>query len=166
MLVRDIVQNNRTASLIVLIGLTVIALTFIVYEARGRSAGRSRPGRVFCTVDDGATVFEDSTEKVPPFEHDGKEAVHAAMFVTKGGDKPFVGYLERCTANAKRQIEEARAQSLPVPMVSPLMEAKKPLDPAAPWVADSNREQFEQVTTVVGPDGSREGLHAISPGQR
>jgi hypothetical protein len=59
----------------------------------------------FYSDDDGRTFFEDSLYKFPPFDHDGKTAVGAVVYVDAHNDK-FVGYLTRYTAETKRQLQK------------------------------------------------------------
>jgi hypothetical protein len=89
------------AALVVLIG-SVVA---IIVQARG--GGMSGvAGDSYYTVDDGATYFVDSRTKNPPFDHDGKQAVRAHLFVC--GGKKVVGYLERYTPDALQALEEVK----------------------------------------------------------
>jgi len=62
----------------------------------------------FYSVDDGATYFTAPVDLVPPFDWKGKQAVRAAVFTCDGGATRFVGYLERYTPAAKKQVETAR----------------------------------------------------------
>ena len=43
------------------------------------------PGSAFYTTDDGATLFTDGADRLPPFDHDGKAAVMAAVFSCDNG---------------------------------------------------------------------------------
>ncbi len=52
--------------------------------------------RVFFSDDDGKTWFADSPTRIPPFQHDGKEAVRCFVFQADGG-QPFAGYLRKYT---------------------------------------------------------------------
>jgi hypothetical protein len=79
------------------------AIAFIYYQFRP-----DRPsGKEWYTNDDGQSWFKDSARKVPPFQHDGKEAVFAKVYECHG--KKFVGYLMRYKPDGKRRMEEARA---------------------------------------------------------
>jgi len=59
----------------------------------------------FYSDDDGQTYFKDSVYKLAPFDHDGRIANIA--IVCTDGTRNFVGYLERFTPEAKKQLEHA-----------------------------------------------------------
>jgi hypothetical protein len=54
--------------------------------------GDPPPITVFYTDDDGATWFADSPSNVPPYDHNGKQAVRCSVY--EGGGKTFVGYMK------------------------------------------------------------------------
>lgn len=104
--IREKMNDNQNATIVVTSIIIVLTLAFIFY----RTLGSSEPPVVLSekgwfTTDDGATWFVDDLKKIPPFKtSDGKIAVRAFLF--KCGDgKPFVGYLQAYTAAAKRQLE-------------------------------------------------------------
>ncbi len=85
----------------------VLVVLAIFWLASGSSSGPSEPTRAFYTVDDGATWFPDSIDKIPPFEYQGKQAVRAYVFRCPDG-KEFVGYLERYNDQAKAILDRFR----------------------------------------------------------
>jgi hypothetical protein len=84
------------------------------------------PNKIYFTDDDGKTWFADDRSKLPPFDHAGKPAVVAHVY--KCGDKTFVAFLERLTAEAKAGAKNSGTQG-----GSETIEIKKPLT-AGPWV--------------------------------
>jgi hypothetical protein len=82
----------------------VAGVAAIVWQVRSAMP----PGRVvpeaYYTTDGGKTFFADTEERVPPFDHNGQEAVRAMRF--KCGGTEFVGYLQRFNADAKKTLEE------------------------------------------------------------
>jgi len=100
---REWVDKNKRASTIASIVLLGAAAVFLYYQFRPERP----PTTEWYTVDDGRTWFRDSIRKVPPFEHDGKEAVLAKVFECHG--QKFVGYLKRYTPAGKRRMDEYRA---------------------------------------------------------
>ena len=75
------------------IGIIVLGLIFVIVELSGGGAPRF-PTKSYYSVDDGASYFSDDIKLVPPFDHDGKQAVRAYLYKCEGG-KEFVGFLER-----------------------------------------------------------------------
>jgi hypothetical protein len=55
----------------------------------------SPPTRAWYTVDDGVTRFEDELERLPPFDHQGKQAVRTHVFSCDDGKTTFVAYLQK-----------------------------------------------------------------------
>src|SRR5947207_15826357 len=86
------------------IAIIVIALGIIIWQMMP-----DRPARVmtksYFTTDDGKTYFEDSADKVAPFDKDGKEAVRAHVFKC-GQGAPFVGYLEKLDPKVKQRLDD------------------------------------------------------------
>ncbi len=120
--VRQGPTNARKLTIAVAIGVTVIALWFIISHLRS-GAGRSLPAegrQAFYSDDDGKTWFSDSAGRIPPFLHDGKEAVAAHMAVDRNGN-PYVLYLERFTPEGKRRLAGGTG--------APLMDHPAVLDP-------------------------------------
>ena len=75
------------------------ALCLSIVELRAnRKTYPSGPPDEYFTDDDGQTFFVASSNNIPPFDHNGRQAVHALVFEC-GGQK-FVGYMERYTPAA------------------------------------------------------------------
>ncbi len=115
--------------------------------------------------DDGQTWFADSTYLVPPFEHNGKTAVIAAVFSYDDGKKQFCAYLAKFTPEAKQQLEsalaEAKVAGKPPGSVSLYrdprfmsqgMLAKRP-GAGNPWISYGDPRSSE-VLSPHSPDGS------------
>jgi hypothetical protein len=92
------------------LGIAVAALAVVLgavavgYQVSAMGPARPTAPQTFYTVDDGKTLFADSTELLPPFDHKGKQAVRAYVYECDG--KRFVAYLERFTDQAKRMVKE------------------------------------------------------------
>lgn len=105
--IRETLNRNPSIATGTTLAIIVIAVAFIVYSYSQGGSSAKQPTKAFFTVDDGKTCFTDDITKLPPFDHDGKEAVRVMRFRCGNGE-PFSGYLERYTAEAKKQLEEAR----------------------------------------------------------
>ena len=94
------------------IGVIVLVLGYIVFGTAGRGAnGGPAPvaNRAFYSDDDGAHWFADDVTKVPPFDHNGKQAVRAKVYRCDG--KTFVNHMERYTPEAHKRLEQAYARA-------------------------------------------------------
>jgi hypothetical protein len=100
----------------------------------------------FFTVDDGKTFFRASMDNVPPFDHEGKQAVHAYVF--ECGGKQFVGYVERYTPEAHKSILSGQ-RTAQIEMYG--RELKKP--GSAEWIKSGDLAATVRVTNVKCPDG-------------
>jgi hypothetical protein len=167
--IREKLNDNPGVTTGVTAAIVVIAVAFIIWQLLP-----SRPSiatKDYYTVDDGATYFKDDIKKVPPFVYEGKEAVRVRVFrCAKGG--PFVGYLEKYTPTAKKQLEAAQnpppsGPNGPAPGFNPMMESemmngrlvKKPGDKK--WVSQQD-PAYQQVVDVKCPDGSTD-IELVTP---
>jgi hypothetical protein len=109
--IRETLNRNPIITTGATIGIILIAIIYIVYSLWPKGGGDFiPPAKTFYSVDDGATWFEESAEKVPPFTHNGKEAVRAHVFVCNDGTT-FVGYLERYNAEGKAKLDKVMASA-------------------------------------------------------
>ena len=165
-------MNKKQTLAIVGVVLIVVSAALIIYQVR--SAGGSKPvTKAFYTVDDGQNWFADSSERLPPFDHEGKQAVRAYVF-RYGSGKPFVGYLERFTENAKKQLEKIPAPSSQSPDKAPSFEQqsfvnqikaagseiKKP--GGNRWYSSQNAPA-EAIAMPIPEGGKREDLEVCVP---
>lgn len=81
--------------------LLIIAGTGVVIWQETRPKPRDEPVlRAYYTTDDGKTWFTDDAERLPPFDHDGRQAVRLHLFTCDEGKTRFVGYLEKLPEEA------------------------------------------------------------------
>jgi hypothetical protein len=145
------------------IGVILLALIFLIYQVIGPSGPRLIT-KAYYTADDGASYFPDDIGLVPPFDHDGKQAVKAYVF--KGpGVREFVGYLERYTDDAKKMIESDRARGGAGPM-DPAMatgvEVKAPLTGDQGWVKGM-LPAADKIRAARCPDDSQDIPQPVTP---
>jgi len=118
------------------------------------------PERAFFTVDDGKTTFIDDASQLPPFQHDGKEAVRA--YIVECNGKRAVNHLERYTPEGKQamlKLREAQKHAHGPPpgqLVAAAQqrgrEVKRPGD--ANWTPTSNSEATAAIITPKPPPGA------------
>src|SRR4051794_37476393 len=100
---RQWIDKNKNMTTTASVAVVVGAIAFMVYSMRG-----DRPQtKDWFTTDEGQTWFKDSNRKVPPFDHNGKEAVFAKVYECHG--QKFVAYMKRFKPDGKRRMDEARA---------------------------------------------------------
>ena len=167
MAMRDVLNQHKVAvsagAAVVVIG--AVALT--AYSLMGDGGPRQRTQEYF-TVDDGRTLFADSVDRLPPFDHHGKPAVRARVFTTDGGRTQFVAYLERYTPTAIKLLTDAnaaRAAGRPAKIdrnSAEIMlrgtEVKKPGE--ANWIDPKDMRNRARVTNVPTPaNGTLEAVY-------
>lgn len=102
---REKMNENPQVTTGVTIGIIVLALALIVWQLW--PAAPIQPlTQAYYTVDDGKSYFVDDIERVPPFQHEGKEAVRAHVMVCGEKGTPFVGWMEKFTPEAKKKLDE------------------------------------------------------------
>ena len=156
--IRETLNKNQTLTTGATIAIIVIAIGIIVWQMMPE-----RPQRIitksYFTVDDGKTWFEESAEKLAPFDKDGKEAVRAHLFRCGENGEKFVGYLEKLHPEAKRRLDEFQSNPSNKGRVMPgqaEMEegARLVKRPGAPkWLSETS-PMASQITTIKCKDGS------------
>jgi len=156
--IRETLNKNQTLTTGATIAIIVIAIGIIVWQMMPE-----RPQRIvtksYYTIDDGRTWFEDNSDKLVPFDKDGKEAVRAHLFKCGENGEKFVGYLEKLDPRIKARLDEFNANPNNRGRVMPgQAEAeeggrlvKRPGDPK--WMPDNN-PAAARITTIRCKDGS------------
>ena len=169
---RETLNRNPAITTGATIAIIVVALIYISLQMFG--SGRppiSTKG--YFTTDDGATKFADSLDNLPPYIHNGKQAVRVYVFKCSDG-KEFVAYLERYTPEAKKILEKSRETAKANPqdimareaafsmVVQNGKEAKKALDPG-PWIPNRDYIRYSQVVQINCPEGKSDSLEPVEP---
>ena len=108
--IRETLNENPRLTTGVTAGIIAVTLIWIIWSnlGGGGAATINDGGQVFFTDDDGKSWFADDAKKVPPFDHNGKEAFRAHVYKCDG--KTFVNHMERYTPAAKKKMEEIMAK--------------------------------------------------------
>jgi hypothetical protein len=169
--IRDLLNRNPKMAARVVGGVLVVLVGLAAYQvwhAFGSSTS-SIANKQFFSDDDGETYFVASASNLPPFDHNGKQAVRALVF-SCGDGKPFVGQLQRYTADAKAKLEKIRSGPAPTgprsmnaedPEAAGL-EIKKPRNATAAWVKRGD-PAYAEVSRVTCPDGTVSQLQPVTP---
>lgn len=111
--IRETLNENPRLTTGITIAIIVVVFGFIAWQWRGASsqgAGAANSGHMYYfSDDDGKSYFPDDAAKIPPFNHNGKEAVRARVMRCDG--KTFVNHLERFTPDAKKKLEAINAKA-------------------------------------------------------
>jgi hypothetical protein len=102
--IREKLNKNQSITTIVTIVIIVVAIGIIVWQMMPERMPVI-VSKSYYSNDDGKTFFEDTSDKIVPYEKDGKEVVKAHVFVCPGG-QPFVGYLEKLDPKVKAKLDE------------------------------------------------------------
>ena len=169
---RETLNRNPAITTGATIAIIVVALIWISLQMFG-SNRPPQSTKGYFTTDDGKNWFADSLDNLPPYMHEGKEAVRAYLY--KCGDgKTFVAYLERYTPEAKKIIEKSRATLKANPQdimaresafsmaVQNGREAKKALVPG-PWIQNRDYIRYSQVVQINCPEGQSDSLEQVQP---
>ena len=161
MTAREWIDKHKQLTTAASVVLIVAAIAFIVYQWLPERP----PTKEWYTTDDGKTWFKDSIRKVPPFQHDGKEAVLAKVFECHG--QQFVAYMKRYKPDGKRRLEEYRAaedagknaDETKLMGVDFQAEFKRPGDKE--WT--SSLDKRAEIMYVRCPHGTKEDPLIVSP---
>jgi hypothetical protein len=145
--------------------IVLIAVVALAYQLRaGGGPAPLGSGEVYFSVDDGKTWFAHDAAKLPPFTHEGKQAVRAYVYDC-GDGKPFVNHLERYTPQAQKVMAGLREKVAESKGAPPVMagvqqaavdgrELKRPGDKE--WVRSNQFMAVAKITTPKCPDGKGE----------
>lgn len=173
MSIREKVNEKKHWSVGVASFLMVLGTGSILYQVSDSFLGTTATSPTqFYTTDDGITWFADDSKRLPPFEHEGRQAVIAHVF--RCGSKLFVAYLERFTPEAQRiisNVEQAARQAKPGDRPPPELaqvesaqrfgrEVKRPGDKK--WVA-INHPEAGKIMNVICPDTGQAALREYPP---
>jgi hypothetical protein len=149
-------KNQAVATIVVVVlVLAAVALAGYQYLSNRRGISTTLPDAYF-TVDDGKTYFAASTANIPPFDHEGKQAVRAYVFDC--GGKRFVGYLERYKPEARQAKLDKKAT--PATQIYG-RELKRPGD--STWVNSGDQAAVAKVIDVTTPSGMSGEPQPIEP---
>jgi len=124
--------------------LVVLCVGAVIMELRGSSIESYRPTKAFFTTDDGKTLFVDDVTKIPPFDHNGQQAVRAMVYTTDGGKDQWVQYLVKASDSEKQQLEKAGSDAAQALVVMDLGMVKPP--GGKTWLGPS--DQYRNFVTV------------------
>jgi hypothetical protein len=158
--VRSVIDKHPKVASVVAI---VLVLVGVSVSAFSLWPTRQQPlTSAYYTDDDGKTWFADTINKVPPFDHNGKQAVRVNLYTCDNSKTAFVGYLERCTPAAKKKLEAAFAaaaangKSMASVVMTPDIttfgtEIKRPGD--SKWISRGQYPDSFKVMDVKCPNG-------------
>jgi hypothetical protein len=125
------------------------------------------PTRAWYTVDDGTTRFADDAERIPPFDHDGKQAVRLHLFSCDGGKTTFIAYLQKIPEETFAKFRERGVDPLTVDDDELAGEngwlVKRP-GANNPWInSRDGGEAYRELMTVRCPDGRTDVAREVFP---
>jgi hypothetical protein len=159
--IRETLNENPRVATGIAAGMIALTLLWVVVYFWPSKGATSTDFQQFYSDDDGANYFKDSVSRIPPYQHNGRDAVVAWVYRDSKGKK-FVGYLEKYTAAGKAKKEEVMADKAhPQRLRSelyPLEQAEKLIKKpgaANQWVNPAlDPKAAEQIKQVTSPDGS------------
>jgi len=139
--------------------ITILAVATVAFAIikikRARSSIALFPTQAFYTCDDGATLFSDAVERLPPFGRDGKMAVRAHVFTCDGGAHRWIQYLEKYT-DESLVLMRGPPTNQPIAVL-----VKKP--GSGSWVARSTAAGLSMIVPRC-PDGSdSKNIEPVNP---
>ena len=161
MSLREKINSNPQLGIGIGVGVLVVAIVIIVIYVKSGGSGTPQPAfdttKGYFTDDDGKTTFVADLSKLPPFDHNGKKAYRAKVFIDGHGTR-FVAWLESYDDNAKKAIQKViddthelpdRAMNEAAPNDRPLV--KKPGQ--ANWVSPvRNEKEWQNIRIPAPPD--------------
>jgi hypothetical protein len=148
--------NKKPAYAVAITVIVILgALVFIFWQTRPETPGEIET-RVFYTDDDGKTWFPEQANHVPPFNHNGKDAVRC--FVYKNNGQPFVAYMRKFTKPVAAKI--SGNQSMGDAELANGTLVKRPSDPD--WIPSSD-PRAAAIMNPKNPKNPGEPLTAVMP---
>jgi len=155
--IRDTMNKKPALTSGIVIAIIVLALAAIVYELSPKKSVKFTAGYYF-SDDDGKTFYEDAMSNLPPYQHDGKEAVIAHVYQIDS-NPPFVAYLQKLTPDMQKLLTTPGAPDVD-PETGTLL--KRPGD--TDWVLMDSREGRDIRANIKPPAGESGTPLQIIPG--
>lgn len=159
-------MNDNPGAVAAVVGVVILLMVLLMYlQFRTPKSNLPKPAtqKDYFSDDDGQTFYVDDKSNIPPYDHDGKKAYTAAVFMTADGDK-FIGYLESYDPADKSAIEAAikSGKSVDVAIGDFIPNVKKPGGKAwvKPKIGNKPNPEYERVIANVPPGIKKEGLSA------
>jgi hypothetical protein len=160
---RETLNKKSGVGIVVSAAVLICAAVAIVKETSRSEIPKIT--KAFYSDDDGASYFLDEVNQLVPFDHNGKQAVGAAVFKSAEGTA-FVGYLFRYTDKTRTRIKNL--SSRPYTEVAQEIEdarsagteVKSPGAPDSAWV-NQNSARGADIMNPKGPDGG--AVAGVSP---
>lgn len=167
---REQINQNPKLGIGVGGGILVLAIVCAVWLMRGNGPTLQPEfdtTKGFFSDDDGKTVFADDLTNIPPFDHNGKKAYRARVFVDSHGQR-FVGWLEQYDDAAKKRLEKVindpKIAELPERAMGEAADRPSVKKPgAANWVLPKNQNEYAKVMTPDPPDHNPQGIKIAIP---
>ena len=103
-------NENKKVGVGVGAALIIIAVGLVALQLYGGNASSLKGStKAFYTDDNGKSFFKDDISKIPPFDHNGKQALRADVFRCEDNHE-FVGLVYRFTDMGKKQMTNYLAQ--------------------------------------------------------
>ena len=166
--IRETLNENPRLTTGITAGIIVVVFALIFWSSGGSASPESggMGSKVYFTEDDGKNYFAVDAKNIPPFQHDGKEAVRAYVYECNG--KRFVNHLERYTPEGKqaslRLREAVKHGPPPGALVAAAQqrgrEIKRPGE--TNWIP-SNSPAAEAIITPKAPPGASGEATVVFP---
>ncbi|MGA2441753.1 MAG: hypothetical protein ABSH08_12410 [Tepidisphaeraceae bacterium] len=155
MSVRELLQKDKIVGVVVALALFAVAGSITAFTLLSGTRHPSPTG-AFMSDDDGQSFYSDTIYHFPPFEHDGKTALRAAVYSSNSGK--FVGVLMRYTPETKKLLEDEYAKASrgeePMYMVLRMIGSGQARAGTEYKLPGSGHQWSRGVPRVKAPDGS------------
>lgn len=108
MQIRKGLNRHPAIAAVIVVVLFTSAAAVVALWVNARRGVPERVARVYYSSTDGNTFFADDTNRIYPFDHNGKPAYRAYVYRCND-DQPFVSYLARYTDAARARLMELGA---------------------------------------------------------
>jgi hypothetical protein len=142
--IRETLNRHSKVTATVVICCLAVGVVAIAMEMKGNNG--MPPAKNYFSADDGQTWFVDSSLKLPPFDHDGAQAVRCYVFQGKNGK--FAGLLQKFDSDTQAQLAKQPDQF--PPRGTPVM-VKKPGEKV--WQKMGPDQESALLMHLTAPDG-------------
>lgn len=145
--IREAMNRHSNITTAVVVCVIACGVGAIAWELMGTNS--SLPTKNYFTTDDGKTWFVDSAKQLPPFDHNGAQAVRCYVFQGKNGK--FAGLLEKYSDSTREMLLHTTKPPANIPVM-----VKKPGDQV--WQNSGPDEESLMILHTRSPDGSEADL--------
>ncbi|MGN6504554.1 MAG: hypothetical protein ACTHM6_03225 [Tepidisphaeraceae bacterium] len=153
-------QKKVAAALGFVVVTGVVALIMLVRQFHSATPGNSE--QAYFSYDEGKSYFVGNPAEIPPENAQGQQAAEVFFFQCAGDSKPFVGYLQRVSAEGMARAKAALAHGQPSQVTAAMEGAYEVKAPGAKEWVNLSDAKAASIMSPKCPSGTGTAVRAAN----